>query len=276
MVVEAGSGDEMQNQFILTPFCLDQPVPGLEAIVAHDWQVNKPSLPAAEAQQTMVRLFRPLAVFVADTASRGQRPVSIAGDCCTTIGVLAGLQRVGINPTLIWFDAHGDFNTWETTPSGFLGGMPLAMLAGKGEQTMVEGVGLEPLPEAQIILTDGRDLDPGERELLDHSGIVHLPQVEALLERTLASHPSEGFKPSEGSGSLYVHFDTDIINPDEAPAMNYPTPGGPSVEMLGRVFRHLAETGRVKAVSLSSWNPDLDADGRSRKASMSLLKELLA
>jgi arginase len=72
--------------------------------------------------------------------------VSIAGDCVATMGVLAGLHDAGITPTLIWFDAHGDFNTWETTPSGFLGGMPLAMIVGRGEQTMPHGWAGDPLP----------------------------------------------------------------------------------------------------------------------------------
>jgi arginase len=83
--------------------------------------------------------------------------VSIAGDCCTSLGVAAGLLAAGIDPTLIWFDAHGDFNTWETTPSGFLGGMPLAMLAGRGEQTIVHGVGLKNLEESNIYLADARE-----------------------------------------------------------------------------------------------------------------------
>ncbi len=251
------------NRTILTPYYLDQPMPGLESLAGPDWTVNKPSLSPGDAQQRMIGLFRPLADFVAEVAEKGERPVSIAGDCCTTLGVLAGLQRAGMNPSLIWFDAHGDFNTWETTPSGFLGGMPLAMLAGIGEQTMGQGVGLNPLPEAQIILSDGRDLDEGERILLESSAVIHLPQVESLLEYTLPDGP------------LYIHFDTDIINPDEAKAMNYLTPGGPSVVTLRQVFQRLAQTGRVAAVSLSTWNPELDADGQSREASMSLLQELL-
>jgi arginase len=186
----------------------------------------------------------------------------VAGDCCTSLGVLAGLQRAGISPTLIWFDAHGDFNTWETTPSGFLGGMPLAMLVGRGEQTIVEGVGLKPLPEVQVILTDGRDLDPGERLALQSSEVTHLPGVEDLLDFPLPEGP------------LYVHFDTDIVDPSEAPAMNYPVAGGPSAETLRRVFRRLAESRQLAAVSLSAWNPALDGNGQSQSACMSLLKKL--
>ncbi|UCG22757.1 MAG: arginase family protein [Chloroflexota bacterium] len=76
-------------------------------------------------------------------------------------------------------------------------------------------------------------------------------------------------------GPLYVHFDSDILDPSEAPAMNYPAPGGPSSETLRHVFRRLAATGRIAAVSLSAWNPDMDEDRASRDLIMGLLAELV-
>lgn len=257
-----------ENQFILTPFFLDEHEQGLETLAQQRWLVNRPGLPAgktptAEKQARMVALYRPLRDAVAEAVGQGKRPVSVAGDCCTTLAVLSGLQRAGLAPSLIWFDAHGDFNTWETTPSGFLGGMPLAMAVGRGEQTMVEGVGLRPLPEEKVILTDARDLDPGEREAVEESRLTHLSQVDNLLEMKLPAGP------------LYVHFDCDVLDPQEAPAMNYPAPGGPSAEMLGRVFRRLTASGQVAAVSLSSWAPELDEDGQSERVCLSLLGELV-
>ena len=152
----------MQNQMILTPFFLDELLPGLESLAESDWLINKPLLPGGETQQRLSALHMSLADFTQQSLLNAKRPVSIAGDCCTTIGVLAGLQRAGLDPVLIWFDAHGDFNTWQTTPSGFLGGMPLAMLVGRGEQTMPMAVDLKPLAEDRVILTDARDLDPAE------------------------------------------------------------------------------------------------------------------
>jgi len=253
----------MINRMILTPFFLDQAVPALEQVAGEDWWRNMPELFPGEPQQRMVNLYQPLAELVKTAVQRGERPVSVAGDCCTTIGVLAGLQQAEMNPTLIWFDAHGDFNTWETTPSGFLGGMPLAMLVGLGELTMGQGVGLTSLPESQVILTDARDLDPGEKGNVERSAINHLPDVTMLLDSSLPAGP------------LYIHFDADVINNAEAPAMSYPTEGGPSVAALARVFDRLAETGQIAAVSLSAWNPELDQDGRSREAVMGLLDHLI-
>ena len=252
----------MRNQNILTPFFLDEPETELEILVQSDWLLNKPDLPEGDKQYRMSFLHRELADQVADTIQKGQRPVSLAGDCCTTIGVLAGLQRAGVDPLLIWFDAHGDFNNWETTPSGFLGGMPLAMLVGLGEQRMPEAVGLRSFPEKQVILTDGRDLDPGERILVDSSNVTHLPDVLDLLDYALPDQP------------LYIHFDVDVINPNDAPAMSYPAPGGPDAEQVASIFRSLASTGRLAAVSLSSWNPEMDEDGRTQDVCMKVFNSL--
>ena len=252
----------MKTQHILTPYFLDQPLNELKELAQTDWIVNEGQLPDANKQARMSILHKEIAKQVSAAITDGLVPVSIAGDCCTAIGVMAGLQRAGIDPLFIWFDAHGDFNTWETTPSGFLGGMPLAMIAGLGEQTMVDAVGLQPVDHENIILTDGRDLDPGEKELVSGSGIVHLRNPMSLLEYDFPDRP------------IYVHFDTDIVNPVDAPAMNYVAPGGPKAEELGKVFCHLAQTGLVKAISVSSWNPELDEDGRTKDIILNLLQEL--
>ncbi len=253
----------MRDQLIITPYFLDDPVPELTELAEEDAVINRlVHFSGRGRQQRMSALHEALAQAVAESVQAGRRPVSIAGDCCTAIGVLAGLQRAGISPTLIWFDAHGDFNTWETTPSGFLGGMPLAMIVGRGEQTMTRAVRLLPQPEDRVILTDARDLDPGERGALAASRVRHLKRVSDLLHIDLPPGP------------LYVHFDTDALDPAIAPAQNYPAPGGPSAEALAAVFRRLAQTGRVAAISMSSWNPALDADGSTRGVCMNLLRIL--
>lgn len=253
----------MVPRFILTPYFLDQPLPGLESLIDPDWVINKPALANTKPQARMVALYIPLAKLVSTALTSGELPVSVAGDCCSSIGVLGGLQQAGIDPTLIWFDAHGDFNTWETTPSGFLGGMPLAMLVGRGEQTIMEGVGNRVLPEDQVILSDARDLDPGEREAVAGSKLVHLQSVQEILDYQLPQGP------------LWVHFDMDVIDASETPAMNYPAPGGPSSQELGEVFSYLGGCGQIVAISLSSWNPELDVEGRSQEISLDLMHKLI-
>lgn len=268
---------------ILAPFFLDAPVPALESLAGPDWRQVRPSLPAASdatgprggrgaegawdhqpARQTrMAAIHRALADEVAAALEGGSRPVSVAGDCCTAIGVLAGLQRAGLSPGLLWLDAHGDFNDWESTPSGFLGGMPLAMMAGLGEQRLMEAAGAVPLDPTRILLGDGRDLDPGERRLVERSGIGHHPDVTTLRLDHLPPGP------------LWLHFDTDIIDPADAPAMHYPAPGGPRAAALAPVLGRLAVSGRLAAISMTTWDPARPGATRSRTTCLSLLQQLL-
>lgn len=253
----------MADHTIFTPFFLDESLPGLEPAYQPQWQRNQPPLPEGGQQQRMAAIYEPLARAVAAAIDRGERPVSVAGDCCATLGMLAGLQRAGVDPQLIWFDAHGDFNTPETSPSGFLGGMPLAMLVGRGDLTMPNALNLKPLPENQVILTDARDLDPGERELVEQASIIHLKSAHDLLRFPLSGRP------------IYIHFDVDILDPQEAPAMSYPVPGGISAEDLRTVFARLMDTNQVAAVSMSCWNPAVAGADKTRQICMGVFSALL-
>lgn len=202
-------------------------------------------LPDGKPTERMAALYRQVAQWVADHPGV---PVVYAGDCVSIIGVLAGLQRGGTEPVLVFFDAHGDFHTWETTPSQFIGGMPLAMTTGRGEQTVVEGAGLRPLPDRDVVLVDGRDLDPGEDTALAASGVTVAP-VGSVVVAIPPARP------------LYVHVDVDVVDPEDMPAVNYPAPGGPGLGVVADAVARLARTGRVEAFSVSSWNPALpDAD----------------
>ena len=252
----------IENQYILTPYFLDQPLDGLKELYQSEWKLNQAVPEGMTVIARMAEIHAGLAALVREALEAGLRPVSIAGDCCAALGVMAGLLKSGINPQLIWFDAHGDFNTWETTPSGFLGGMPLAMLAGLGEQTILEMLAIEPLPQEQIILTDARDLDPGEKELVASAKIAHQKDPLGLLEMAADDRP------------LWVHFDTDVIDPTYVPAQNYPAAGGISPQELGKIFNYLSNTRSVAAVSLSSWAPDLPGGEESRAVCMQLLELL--
>ena len=223
---------------IASPYFMGDPMDGFEVPEPHE--VLDPELPDGSQQERMGVLYDALTRWVAGT----EAPVVFAGDCVCIIGVLAGLQRRGVDPTLIFFDAHGDFNTWETTGSGFIGGMPLAMVTGRGEQTIVQAAGLTPLPDHRVILVDGRDLDPGEDTAIEESGIA-MVSVDDLSDIDLPPGP------------LYVHVDGDVVDPSDMPAMNYPAPDGPLLAEVSDAIDRLAATGRVVAFSLSSWNPEL-------------------
>jgi arginase len=205
----------------------------------------------------------PLAAQVHRVLGAGDRPVSIAGDCCTAVAVMAGLQRSDMSPRLLWLDAHGDFNTPETSPSGFLGGMPLAMLVGRGDQTIMQRLGAHPVAESDVILCDARDLDPQERLALDGSGVVRLSSVDGLQAIELADRP------------LHVHLDVDLLNPLDAPAMAYATAGGPRLPELETAAAWLACAARPVSVSMTTWSFDQDADRHTEQACLRILSALL-
>jgi len=252
----------MKTKTVLTPYFLDKLLPGLEELKEWDWILNREPLPDSPVIERMSVIHGSLANAVEEICVAGETPVSIAGDCCTAIAMLAGLRRAVLNPLLIWFDAHGDFNTWETSPSGFLGGMPLAMLVGRGEQTLLEALDLDPIEEERIILTDGRDLDLSESELVARSSVTHLQNTLELMDYSFSDQP------------LWIHFDTDILDPADVPAQNYPAPDGIRKEELKEVFQYLSSTGLICGISLSSWAPDLPGAEKSREVCLALLEVL--
>ena len=167
----------------------------------------------------------------------GKIPVVFASDCTSCLGMIKGFSA--LSPAILWYDSHGDFNTPETTPSGFLGGMPLAALVGRGNQHLMRGLDLQPVAESDVIISDARNLDPEEAIMLRESQVTHYETIAALDAADLPGKP------------LYVHFDTDIVDCAEMPAMSYPEPDGPlafAVRRLpaaypgsGRCHRHLVQ-----------------------------------
>jgi arginase len=255
----------MRTSRILTPTLLDRPVPGLDAVAERGgWTLNAPPLPAADGMTRTGAVLAALADLVEGAVRSGQRPVALGGDCCQPIAVMAGLARAGIRPLLLWLDAHGDFNTHDTTISGFVGGMPLAMLTGRGRLDLLRAVGLEPMPDGDVVLADARNLDPREAELLAASAVTRVASIDEAIATLPANRP------------VYVHVDVDVVNGGDLPQTLYPEPGGPSAAEVSRALAHLRDTRDVAAVSMTSWSPALDADGTAAEYCLRLLDTLTA
>ena len=135
----------------------------------------------------------------------------------------AGLRRAHPDLALVWIDAHGDLNTPETTPSGFLGGMPFAILLGWCHDDLRAAAGLEPaFAEERAALVGARDLDPGERDAIDRSRLVVADDVAGALAGLPDDVP------------LHVHLDGDVLDPEDAPGVDFPAPGGWRLPRPGR------------------------------------------
>lgn len=253
----------MKPIYLCVPYWMGEFNPARAALARHTWRLVTPALPEGSPTERMGMLNAALAAEVAATRAAGNLPIVIAGDCTASIGVLAGLQQETPDLTLVWYDAHGDFNTHETTPSGFIGGMPLAMLCGRGEQTIVAGAGAKVHPESQVILTDARDLDPGEKEAVAASALIHLPDVAGLLDVPLPDKP------------IYIHFDSDVLRLSDMAAVNYPAQGGSDLATIEASLTRLAQTGRVAAVSVTLWNPELDEEGSAEQMVMGVIERLV-
>lgn len=194
--------------------------------------------PEAGGDDAVVALNRALATAIKQNADK--TPLIFSGDCVNVLGAMKGLEAQ--NPDVLWYDAHGDFNTEETTPSGFLGGMPLAALVGRGNKALMQGIGLSPIAENKVIITDARDLDPEEGEMLASSDLLHLKSVSELSAQNFDDSP------------LYIHFDTDVVNTTDMPAMNYPAEGGPDLQKTLDSLAHVVSQANVVAVLFSLWN----------------------
>jgi arginase len=188
-------------------------------------------------------------------------PLVFASDCTSVLGIMKGLEAQ--QPDILWYDAHGDFNTPETTPSGFLGGMPLAWLVGRGDMRYMDGVGLKPISETAVTVTDGRNLDPEEGEALYASDVTLYEKVSSLLQASWSGKP------------LYIHFDTDVIDTAEMPALNYPEPDGPSVAETAETLHHVVSESQVVGVLFSLWNDTLPGAETARDSTLSLVQTLV-
>jgi arginase len=190
-------------------------------------------------------------------------PLALLGECTLVPGFVAGALRRHPDACLVWVDAHGDLNTPGTSHSGFLGGMPFAVIVGWWGEDHRAACGLRPVEEARCALVGARDLDPGEASMLAGSRIASAEGVAEAIARLPRDAP------------LILHLDGDVLDPGVAPGVDVPAPDGWDVARLRDEMRTLAATGRVVAVSLCCGNPRSDVEGRSTRAYLAGLEPVL-
>ena len=217
-----------------------------------------------------------LAKLVSEERRSGYLPVGLLANCNGILGMLSGLQHSGpgakpLRVGMVFIDAHGDFNTPETTLSGMLGGMPVAIAAGQCLTRMRLKAGLEPaVPTRHIVEMCVRDTDPLEQELLDRSDIQQLT-LEDVRTRSANLH-REMKRLSEATDVIYIHVDMDALDPREVPGHPLTVPGGPTSAELATALTEMFKYEKVAAFGVASTPfDDHDKAGLSRQAAYSLI-----
>ena len=243
---------------IAVPFHLDEHLPDLELPLPPGRSIA-PALPPGSPWERMAVLYDEVADAVAADVTAGQVPLVLSGACTPSLGVVAGLQRAGLDPALVWFDAHGDVQSPETSISGYLGGMPVRQLVGGADRTVAQRLGMRSVAEQEVVLVDARDLDPPEAEFLAGSAIrrVSVEAAGATLPR----------------GPVYLHLDVDVVDPRDLPGLLFPVPDGPRLPAVAAVVRQVLASCEVVAIGLAcTWKPGSGAD----RAVADLARELTA
>jgi arginase len=199
---------------------------------------------------------------VAAARENGRLPLILSGNCgVAAMGAVAGL---GGRPAVVWFDAHGDLNTPETTTSGFFDGMALSVVLGRCWTGMAARVpGFRPVPERDVVLVGARDLDPAEERLVGQ-GAVRAIGAEDV--RTGVVEFLRAVKPRVSSA--YVHVDLDVLDPAVGRANAYAAQEGLDVDDVTWVLSQVASVVPLGAVALTAYDPAFDPEGRILAAAL--------
>jgi arginase len=193
----------------------------------------------------------------------GATPLVLGGDHSIAIGSVAAtsnhLARESKALGLIWFDAHGDCNTPATTPSGNIHGMSLAVSLGLGDPDLVALGGREPKVQAKhAVLIGVRDLDPGERRTLQESGVT-IFTIRDVDERGMRDIVGEAIRvAAKNTAGIHLSFDLDVLDPEDAPGIGTPVPGGVTYREAHLAMELLNESGAIVSADFVEVNPVLD------------------
>lgn len=241
----------------------------LEVPIEELCSVNEPKLKYIDC---IVPMARRAAGAVATSLQAGHFPLVLGGDHSVALGSIHGAAKVR-KLGIIWVDAHGDFNTPETTPSGNIHGMPLAALCGLGDPRLVQ-LWDEPIPAIDprhVAIIGARDLDPGEKENLREAGIMVLgmEQIDRIGMSQAVEKAIE--RASQDTDGIYLSFDVDSLDPRHAPGVGTPVPGGLTYREAHVACELVAETGKLVGLDMVEVNPILDTRNQTAELAVSLI-----
>ena len=222
-----------------------------------------------------------LMLQVADVLAEGHFPIVLGGDHSLSLGSVRGAAR-DKKLGLIWVDAHGDFNTHETTPSGNIHGMPLAALAGLGHEKLLnlgrpadEGNGPVGIDPALIAIVGARDLDAAEKDNLRSRGVrvFSMHEIDSYGINTVMQQAID--ITTRGTDGIYLSFDMDSVDPLYAPGVGTPVQGGLTYREAHLICEMVAETGRVVGMDVVEVNPILDERNQTAELAVELILSVL-
>lgn len=223
------------------------------------------------------RLGMHAAQVIADAHAGGRPVLVLAGDDTSSIGVIAGMQVVhgaAANIGLIWMDAHADFNTPETTVSGILAGMPVAILAGLAGPIWREAAQLQAtIPTDRILIAGARSIEDREEVLLRSTNVRVIAADEVRKEQTVENAID---RLAERVDLLVVNIDLDVLDPTLVPSASTPEPNGLSIKQAARILKYIIATGKTAVIAVTSLNPGGRQRGeRSTESALALLESSL-
>ena len=207
-------------------------------------------------------------------------PLILGGDHSIAIGSFAGVvshyKKQDHSVGLLWFDAHADINTPETTPSGNIHGMPLAVLLGYGARQLTYVGGFAPKLDPQLCVHVGaRDIDPGEREMIKKLGIRFFTMRD-IDERGMSACMDEAIAiASRGSGGYAVTFDIDVLDPGDAPGSGTLVRGGLTYREAHHAMERIAEAGGMRSLEIVEINTALDVNNKTAELGVELILSAL-
>ncbi len=208
-----------------------------------------------------------------DAIQKGVTPIFLGGDHSVSLATISAISKhraVGV----LWVDAHGDFNTHETTPSGNIHGMPVAALQGLGHSDLVNlGHDGRKLQANQIVMIGVRDLDVAEQKALSQSGIK-VYTMRDIDERGMAAITREALLHLAQFDHLHLSLDMDSIDPREAPGVGTPVPGGLTFREAHLLCELVAEANVLGSVDVVEVNPILDEGNKTAELAVALISSL--
>jgi arginase len=245
---------------------------------------NTPPLSAEPAESPVglkhldevVRVNIRLADTVSAAVREGRFPLVLGGDHSVAIGTIAGLAAHYRNLGVIWFDAHADLNTAESSPSGNIHGMSLAVSLGRGDPRLTHIHGFAPKLKAErVVIVGARSLDPGEKEFIRSQGIACYTMHE-IDRMGIARVMDEAIaRAGDGADGVHLSFDVDSVDPAEAPGTGTPVKGGVNYREAHFALERLAEADIVTSAEFVEVNPALDPGRGTPRLAAELICSLL-